>query len=43
MPVEAQRPLVLAVDDEEQILVSITDLLEEDFEVRTVMAIRLTC
>jgi signal transduction histidine kinase len=35
MTIEARRPLVLAVDDEEQILVSIDDLLEDDFEVRT--------
>ena len=35
MAVEMQRPRVLAVDDEEQILISINDLLEEEFEVRT--------
>jgi DNA-binding NtrC family response regulator len=35
MAIETQRPRVLAVDDEEQILVSINDLLEDDFEVRT--------
>ena len=35
MTSEARRPLVLAVDDELQILTSIDDLLEDDFEVRT--------
>lgn len=35
MVAETERPRVLAVDDEEQILVSINDLLEDDFEVRT--------
>lgn len=41
MEVESRRPRVLAVDDEEQILVSLDDLLEDDYEVRTATSGRL--